>query len=370
VLILERLGLKWLGDRSYALYLIHWPLIVIANESFGRTLQLEEQAALLAVILFLTILLHEVVEKPFRHPRHTFSKSAVGYILLAASLAFISGTLSSRRSELETTEPAQVVRTPPLGECASWKSTQPPAHCIHDGEGLRVLVWGDSYAHHLVTGLSSQKNIHITQATRGSCPALWNASLKYNDNLQKGKQWTENCLYQNTQISKSISEKKYDAVIISSSFVWLNDKNINPIDSQDTPLEIEEAFSNLKHEIQKNEARLIIVSPPPVYDYDVGACTERRIHGLWRWGSDNDCSQPFESFSSHLKIINRLQQLSTEVEFINLYDTFCNKGICITEDNSFPVYLDTGHLRNSGSVLAAGAIIPQLEKIFRQFRLQ
>lgn len=368
LLFFEKIGIKWLGDRSYSLYLVHWPLIVITNAYIERPLQSIEKIGVLASILIATIFLHKFIEKPFRRPRLSYGKSAIGYLILAAFLALFAGLLSTRRMELENNDPPHAVRIPALGECAAWKTSEPPTHCSLNGDGLRVLIWGDSYAHHLVAGLSNQKNMHITQATRGSCPALWNSTLKYQDDPSKGKAWSNECLKQNTTIAKSISEKRFDIIVISSSFIWVDNEKIKISDARNNTINASEALFQLENEILKSDSNLIVVSPPPVYDYDVGACTERRIHNLWSFDSKRDCTQPIINFSSHRSKINLLKNSFLNSEFIDLYTTFCNNISCKTQDDGFPLYLDNGHLRHAGSVLAANEITPHLIKYHQQPR--
>ncbi len=56
----------WIGRLSYALYLVHWPLIVLYRYLFGAHLDLRDQATLAAASLLLAYALNRWVESRFR----------------------------------------------------------------------------------------------------------------------------------------------------------------------------------------------------------------------------------------------------------------------------------------------------------------
>jgi peptidoglycan/LPS O-acetylase OafA/YrhL len=87
--ILRSRPAQWLGDRSYAMYLVHYP-IAFRFESFGRIGSLGIK---LAATLVATEMLHRFVEKPLRHrgPHLRFGSAlfAVQGAIAAAGAAFL-----------------------------------------------------------------------------------------------------------------------------------------------------------------------------------------------------------------------------------------------------------------------------------------
>src|SRR5205085_7707947 len=84
--------LTWLGDRSYSLYLWHWPVLLLGAELLGHRASPWETTLLLLVALGLTEVGHRLVEEPFRRGRVRLSRGrsalwlwpiAVGAVVLS-----------------------------------------------------------------------------------------------------------------------------------------------------------------------------------------------------------------------------------------------------------------------------------------------
>jgi len=69
VLLLGTLPMRWVGDRSYSLYLWHWPILVIAAAYLGRDLSALESAALVAAALVATVATYALIEYPIHKGR-------------------------------------------------------------------------------------------------------------------------------------------------------------------------------------------------------------------------------------------------------------------------------------------------------------
>ena len=73
---------RYVGDRSYAFYLWHWPVLVIASQYAGRDLPVRVKLALLLGAFALSVVSYRFVEDPIR--RRGFPKRA-GIVLWPAS---------------------------------------------------------------------------------------------------------------------------------------------------------------------------------------------------------------------------------------------------------------------------------------------
>ena len=100
------------GDRSYALYLWHWPVLILAAQYAGDELSLEAKLALLAGAFLLSCVSYALVENPIR--RRVRSRAATGVVVavcMAAVLATAGTSLGAidrkqHRFEAAATSPA------------------------------------------------------------------------------------------------------------------------------------------------------------------------------------------------------------------------------------------------------------------------
>jgi peptidoglycan/LPS O-acetylase OafA/YrhL len=91
--------LRYVGDRSYAYYLWHWPVLIIATQYAGHELALGVKLLLLAGAFLLSIVSYTLVENPIRRMR-----APRGALLLPASVAIVVSLVGflSLRSLAET----------------------------------------------------------------------------------------------------------------------------------------------------------------------------------------------------------------------------------------------------------------------------
>jgi peptidoglycan/LPS O-acetylase OafA/YrhL len=93
--------LRYIGDRSYAYYLWHWPVLIIAIAYVGHDLSLGLKLLLVAGAFLLSILSYRLVENPIRRARWSAPRSAivvpttVGAVLVAAvvMLSFLNAKI-------------------------------------------------------------------------------------------------------------------------------------------------------------------------------------------------------------------------------------------------------------------------------------
>lgn len=77
----------WVGQRSYAIYLVHWPLISFHQLQTGGRPDGVEQAALFAASLALAAMLHALIEQPLR--RRGGSPAATSRLLPTTAAALL-----------------------------------------------------------------------------------------------------------------------------------------------------------------------------------------------------------------------------------------------------------------------------------------
>jgi peptidoglycan/LPS O-acetylase OafA/YrhL len=110
--------LRYLGDRSYALYLWHWPVLILATEYAGHELSLGARLALVAFALLVSVVSYRFVENPVRRMRFTLRASGVLWPASATAVIvvalFILGSIDRTAGRFEAAaaaiHPVRLVR--------------------------------------------------------------------------------------------------------------------------------------------------------------------------------------------------------------------------------------------------------------------
>ncbi len=178
--------LRWLGRRSYALYLWHWPVFLVLErapipDETGR------RVVAVALALLLAMVTHHYVENPLRFsPRLTRSKRNT-YVLAAcltlASLAVALILLVTARSAmrdpfLNTLDVASKdVGSIRITDCTAPDLAQLEQRCSFGaaGQPITVMLVGDSHAHQWVSALDElgrRQGWRGVYFGLGNCPAV------------------------------------------------------------------------------------------------------------------------------------------------------------------------------------------------------
>jgi peptidoglycan/LPS O-acetylase OafA/YrhL len=90
--------IQWVGNISYSLYLVHWPVIVIATQYAITPLPLHSEIELVALSVVLSAVLYYAIENPIRRSRWLADRRLVtfafGALLIGLSFAAIYWHLS------------------------------------------------------------------------------------------------------------------------------------------------------------------------------------------------------------------------------------------------------------------------------------
>lgn len=148
--------MQWIGERSYSIYLWHWPLVVFINyysldSAFYSVL-------FIALSLVLGHLSYWLVETPTRNKLNRLSARSnlvylVVFLLCAVVLALIvrrDGLPSRLPESIAAIETMTKDKNPRQSECLSAS-----ASCVFGGDKIAAVVLGDSHADSIVTGVAA-----------------------------------------------------------------------------------------------------------------------------------------------------------------------------------------------------------------------
>lgn len=365
-------GLAKVGDISYSLYLAHWPPFAFLKNAAVGPVTMQQNVLTLVVGIVLAWLLYRFVELPTRrlqiHPSRRFVFSG-----LAASLCVIGVPLAVAKMPVTGQDFVHVRRANDgfAAECAFETDFTPKEKC-RNSDHPSLMVWGDSYAMHLVGGVVASWDHGVIQATRGNCGPF--ANLAPLSRIFYLHQWAESCLSFNRSVldylEKNVSVR---VVVISSPFR----QYLTPFDGKhhwrtlsrsdqglvEQEVNIENAVfamnETIRH-IRKLGRQVVLVAPPPSAGFNIGACYERRSQGKWVVGAPtDDCSVPKDDyqrlFALTLEFLARVRQ-ETGVSVVSLDPVLCDERRCASELDGTLIYVDGGHLTHDASSLLAKRI--------------
>lgn len=353
--VLSLKPIVFIGLISYSLYLWHQPVF-----SFMRILTLGEfgianQLAAIAITFILSYISYRFVETPVRKMKLPTRK--VFYFTFASMLvvSVAGATLSFYlRLNLVSSE-AQIAMKPSRGlakSCDYENGYMQHPEC-QTAPDASVMIWGDSYAMHLVEGLS--KEFSLIQATKNACsPNTVLTTLPKVKGYDEA--WANNCLAFNQEVVAKLKQSPaIETVVISSTFEqWLQ------YAYWDGTTEIKPDFERYKHtfKVTLNDLvaagkKVIVVSPPPKNGRDVGQCLARTILGLPTYSEfyQRHCSFSEQELSDSSKQVFRMLDEIKDVAGVQVVDLkhfLCSGRGCVTS-NGHPLYLDAGHLNDYGS---------------------
>jgi peptidoglycan/LPS O-acetylase OafA/YrhL len=170
--------LRWLGARSYGVYLIHWPLFLAFDQLLPDVAALPRAAAATAVTMVLAEGSYRFVEQPIRHGRWPVGRTtpvvAVAAMTTVALLTFLPWARDDRSEQidfeqsLETFEARRDASRAALPDPDVTTTTAAPM----DAPDPRIATFGDSTALQTAIALANHR-----QATTGVGEVLGDVAL-------------------------------------------------------------------------------------------------------------------------------------------------------------------------------------------------
>lgn len=210
--LLRRRPVQFIGRISYALYLVHWPLLILPPlvDPSGTPLSLEQRIMLGALSVPIAWLLHRAVERPFLNtqwaraltPRAVLLGTATSMVVVLAITAGFARASSERpiTSDQQAdhvtpgVDPVEFSPVVPVGlrpslseassdlpavyadDCHLSSGEDAPADCLYgpSSAAIEIVLFGDSHAAQwfpALERLSSSESWNIRPHTKSSCPA-------------------------------------------------------------------------------------------------------------------------------------------------------------------------------------------------------
>lgn len=350
-------ALAAVGDISYSLYLVHWPVMVFAYAAYLGAPPAYAGPLNIVLSLLLAQALYRGVERPVITRLRRPSWAAL-VCALAATLAVALTYTGSARIAQPRHDWASL-RAPNYGFNAhcdySGQRFVPKPEC-QNGEQPTLMVWGDSYAMHLVPGVAERQA--VIQATFSTCAPFLGYAPK-RSNVRKPELWARRCiafsndvlafLEKNSSIKTVILSSPWRSWVAAPATVWSLEDNKLVKHVTSIPFVVESLGATIRA-IQALGKQVVLFGPPPSVGGDPSACLERKLEG--KVLADDSCDIDRQAALRYDLAVNQfLDQTAQEygVQVMRVADALCGAHTCITESDGVPIYRDSGHLSNAGS---------------------
>lgn len=348
-----------IGLVSYSLYLWHQPLLAFARNRSLYDLSPGNSWAILIVSLLLSVLTWRFIERPFRD-RTVFNRAQIfRFALVGTGTFLLVGTTevlaqkylwtTNRLAFVQKLE-GQVSRNYGLNHsCDGAISDSPQCATSNSPE---VLLWGDSYAMHLMDGLlASDPHLKIRQATMSDCGPVFDLAPLV---AQLGTEWARRCLAANQKVRDVLRKSRsihyvvlgsiFQQYLLDGARVLTKDETV-----QNGNLVFSAYFKQTLLEIRNDGLVPIVFSPTPRTGFDVGQCL---VKAQYLGKDPSACNFSLQTANQEQKpILDALKQASRIAQVVWLAGGICDADLCRSSENGIFIYRDSGHLSHHGSAL-------------------
>jgi peptidoglycan/LPS O-acetylase OafA/YrhL len=351
------------GNRSYSLYLVHWPVFSFAYHVSLRPLSLEVSLLLLLLCFAWAELQYRLIERRFRRDEVTWPRIAA---LVVVPIIAVAASLVGAQSRVSAITLARAGNDG-LSPACDFRHGFEVRDACRAGTDPRVLVWGDSFAMALVEGIRETAPGGVVQATRTVCgPFL---GIAPNNGAQYPRSWAESCIRFNQSVIDHIArEPRIETVVLSSALVQylpgaedIDWRLLVASGSRFENVELDRdlllaALAQTAEAVRALGRRVVLFAPPPADQFDVARCLDRVRAGqllLPRRGHCNFSRSSYEVYRYPILEFLRAVEERDLLTVVTFNTALCGSGNCIAELDGVLLYRDSTHLSRPGSRLLA-----------------
>lgn len=362
-------AMKGFGDISYSLYLVHWPVIAFLHNAWVGSKDYPYWVKAGAVLLSfaLALLQYRYVENPLRHAGGTPLRAFRQFATLALAFGLVTpAALLAQSARPDFTRLLQ----PNYGlsiKCNYKEGDFTPQPECQSSPAPTLLLWGDSFAMHLATGLAKQWQGKggIEQATQSLCaPFLGIAAYQPNPPVGatlRPLASAERCIAFNESVFDYLARNpSIKSVVISSTLMQFYEANAATLAIEDgraktgapDPSQVTRHVVATIRRIQALGKKVALVAPPPSSGFNIGGCLEKQVSATFAVGGADGCLVSVDRYRSHragpLAMLAELEN-KHGISVLRMDHLLCNQGTCRTMIDNVILYRDEGHLSFAGS---------------------
>lgn len=369
--------LRWIGLRSYSIYLWHWPLLVFWREYTLYSWGILSEILICLTAVALSDLSYRFVELPARHS--TWSKSIsprlaiVLGVLASITVAGLAGTTGLYGKTVRLQTPGIAIATEDSQSVIScFYETKNSSHCNLGSpeEARSVVVWGDSHAAHLKFALpyvAAQTNSHIAMSTMGGCPPVSNYAHPVNENRTLCASLRDHAF---KIIGESIQEGPTVVILAARWPSYIYEEPISnlekptvylPTSDSDSLESFASKLSSTVSFIATQGAAVVLVSPIPEQELHIPKCQ-------YNGHPSNRCSVSKKRIDGYqiqaLQILKDIEDTIPNVTLLSVNDIFCDQQLCYGIHEGKALYFDDDHLGRNGAKMLQNKLAHEVNAVF------
>lgn len=356
------------GLISFSAYLWHQPLFAFARIRSESEPSFVLMGVLSVCSLLLAYFSWRFVEQPFRKrvgvgvfdKQQIFSCAAFGSLLFM-TLGFFGHATDGFPNRLAPSgvpfskiDNMTAVNAGLSAECSIQGpdvATVISSQICQTGPSPSILVWGDSFAMHLLPGLTAGsvgRKHDLIQLTKSSCVPIFGIALT---TRSLPPSWSESCIRFNETVKQYLIEaKNIEYVFMSSPLSILQTRTLSKDGklSERSDALIRDSLNDTAEFLSKIGKKAIFVAPPPSTGSDLSKCPT--YHLTFRGSENIECKFLESNFSEDYENVRRFLA-SEEIEIPVIFPEFyiCKDGVCYSYVDNVNLYRDSGHFSVQGS---------------------
>ncbi len=353
--------LVWLGDRSYSLYLWHWPIFILGF-SMGLQTQVVPILSMILLSMFASILSFRLIEVPFWKGRWSHAKPLriilIGLLIIStAILAFDHGLRQLPQPDNTTDisnrwrmDVPQIYRMP----CDAWYANARVEPCVFGvaAASRTVVLLGDSIGAQWFSMIPNIFPIplwRIIVLTKSSCPMV-DEGYFYK---RIGKIYQVCTDWRNAVLDR-VDILKPDVLILGSASTYRFSKT-----------QWIEGSSRVFERASKAAKTVLVIPGTPSLGFDGPGCVSRYLSSEALIEHVNcQAKDRLNRIKSVTKYLDQVANRFSNVYMLDLNDLVCPGGDCnAINKEGVVVFRDSQHLTNSFVRMQAPIIHERLKRL-------
>jgi peptidoglycan/LPS O-acetylase OafA/YrhL len=363
---------RYVGRISYAWYLWHWPLLVLAEARWGE-LTVATGVAVTAASWLPTAISHRLVERPIHRSRPLGRRpafglavgvvcsaggAAAGLLLFAAQppqrtipIADVAGAAEVSERVRPIQRRADGVRPRPRdadgdrgqmyrdGCLVPMRETRSP-RCVYGNRAAtrRVVLFGDSHAMQFFPALqriARRKDWRLVGLAKAACTAA-DGVLTYNRQLRRP--YDECPTWRARTLRRIEKRERPDMVVVTSSVSSQVIDRGRRLDRGTSRRHLERGYVRTLRRLARTGARVVVLRDTPRAPFDVPACVSGALDRLEK------CAFPLEGAIDPRAPEAAAARRLRRVRLVDTHKLLCPGGTCRAVMGNALVYRDRTHL--------------------------